>query len=171
MPALIEIVAYDPDWPALFEAEARRIRKALADHALRIEHVGSTAVPGLSAKPVIDIVLVVADSADEAAYLPLLQASGYVLSIREPHWYEHRMFKGRGANINLHCLSEGCVEIGRMLLFRDWLRANEQDRLIYEKTKRELACKQWNEIQHYADAKTAVITQILKRATSKSVTL
>jgi GrpB-like predicted nucleotidyltransferase (UPF0157 family) len=131
---------------------------------LRIEHAGSTSVPGLAAKPVIDIVLVVADSADENAYAPALESAGYVLRIREPDWFEHRLFKGLDPETNLHVFSEGCSEIDRTLVFRDWLRANPADRDLYERTKRELASQEWEHIQNYADAKTAVIGEMLARA-------
>lgn len=110
---------YDDDWPRLFEREAERIRGALGNHALQIEHVGSTSVPGLAAKPVIDIVLVVADSADESAYVPDLEVAGYVLRIREPDWFEHRLLKGPDTNVNLHVFSRGCSEVQVMLDFRD----------------------------------------------------
>jgi GrpB-like predicted nucleotidyltransferase (UPF0157 family) len=160
----IVLAEYDPGWPQLFEREAERIRTALGERALRIEHAGSTAVPGIAAKPVIDVVLVVADSADEEAYAPPLEAAGYVLSIREPDWYEHRVFKGPDTNVNLHVFSQDCPEIDRMLLFRDWLRRNESDRQLYERTKRELAQKEWKYTQDYADAKSAVVEEIIARA-------
>jgi GrpB-like predicted nucleotidyltransferase (UPF0157 family) len=160
----ITIVDYDAAWPVLFEEEAGRIRAALRDSALRIEHVGSTSVPGLAAKPIIDILVVVSNTGDEAAYFPALEAAGYVLRIREPDFYEHRMFKGTVANINLHCFSDGCPEIEKMLVFRDWLRTQESDRLLYERTKRELAAKTWKYTQDYADAKTAVVQEIIARA-------
>jgi len=118
----------------------------------------------LAAKPVIDIVLVVADSADEDSYAAPLKAAGYVLRIREPHWFEHRMFKGPDTDINLHVFSLGCTEIDRMLLFRDWLRANAEDRMVYERTKRALAAQEWEHVQNYADAKNAIVEMILKRA-------
>jgi len=160
----IQIVDYDPEWPRLFEREVERIQTALGDRVLLLEHVGSTSVPGLAAKPKIDVLLVVANSADEPAYVPSLEAAGYVLRIREPDWYEHRMFKGPDTDINLHVYSSGCPEIDRMLLFRDWLRSNASDRQLYERTKRELACKDWKYTQNYADAKTAVVEEILARA-------
>jgi GrpB-like predicted nucleotidyltransferase (UPF0157 family) len=164
----IEIVDYDPVWSVVFDQEVRRIRFVLGDRALRIEHVGSTSVPRLAAKPIIDIVLVVADSADEPSYITALESLGYVLRIREPEWYEHRMLKGPNTNINLHCFSHGCTEVERMLLFRDWLRVNEDDRMLYEKAKRELAAKTWKYLQNYADAKGAVVREILGRAQRQS---
>ena len=161
---LVQIVDYDPEWPRLFEREAERIRSALGDKVLSLEHVGSTSVPGLAAKPKIDIQLVVADSADEPAYVPALEAAGYVLQIREPDWYEHRMFKGPDTDVNLHVYTSGCPEIDRVLLFRDWLRSHTSDRQLYERTKRELARVNWKYMQNYADAKTAVVKEILARA-------
>jgi GrpB-like predicted nucleotidyltransferase (UPF0157 family) len=160
----ITLVDYAPEWPVLFQREADRIRAALGDRVLRIEHVGSTSVPGLAAKPIIDVVLVVADTANEEAYVPALEASGYILRIREPDFHEHRMFKGPDTNTNLHCYSNGCPEAEKMLVFRDWLRANNADRALYESRKRELAARTWKFVQDYADAKTAVVDEILARA-------
>jgi GrpB-like predicted nucleotidyltransferase (UPF0157 family) len=160
----IALADYDPDWPGLFRREADRIRAGLGDRALQIEHVGSTSVPGLAAKPTIDIVLVVTDSADEPAYVAPLEAAGYVLRIREPDWHEHRVLKGPDTNVNLHVFSQGSPEIGRMLAFRDRLRSNEADRLHYERSKRELVERDWKYVQDYADAKTRVVEEIIARA-------
>ena len=132
--------------------------------ALRIEHTGSTSVAGLAAKPVIDIVLVVRNSGEEDAYLPLLDAAGYALRIREADWHEHRMFKGPDTDINLHVFSSRSPEIDRILLFRDWLRDNPADRELYARTKLALALKEWKNIEGYADAKSAGIEEILARA-------
>jgi GrpB-like predicted nucleotidyltransferase (UPF0157 family) len=166
----IRIVDYDPQWPQLYEREAARVLSVLGDRILLLEHVGSTSVPGLAAKPKIDMLLVVANSADEPSYVPALESAGYVLTIREPDWYEHRVFKGPDTNINLHVFSSGCTEIDRMLLFRNWLRSNESDRLLYERTKRELARNNWKYVQNYADAKTSVVEEILTRAQNDSGT-
>ena len=100
--ARVLIVEYDPRWPELFARESDRIRAALGQHVLRIEHVGSTSVPGLVAKPVVDVLLVVADSRDEGSYLPPQEVAGYLLRIRGTNWHEHRKFKGRNAETNLH---------------------------------------------------------------------
>jgi GrpB-like predicted nucleotidyltransferase (UPF0157 family) len=162
--APIHLAEYDPAWPGLFEREATRIRTALGPKALRIEHVGSTSVPGLAAKPVLDVDLVVADSSDLDAYVPDLEAAGYVLHIREPHWFEHRLFKGPDTNVNLHTFSEGCEEVDRMVAFRDWLRAHDDDRERYLAAKRELAARKWKYVQNYADAKSEVVAEILTRA-------
>jgi GrpB-like predicted nucleotidyltransferase (UPF0157 family) len=160
----VELVEYDPAWPGLFEREAERIRGALGESARLLEHVGSTSVPGLAAKPIVDIVLAVPDSSQEPRYMPALEAAGYVLRIREPEWYEHRVFRGPDTNVNLHVFSDGCEEIDRMLAFRDHLRSNEADRRLYEQTKRDLAAGEWTFIQDYADAKTAVVEEIVGRA-------
>lgn len=160
----ILLADYDPSWPAMFAREAERIRQALGEDVVRLEHVGSTSVPGLVAKPRIDILLVVHDSSDEPSYVPALKSGGYVLRIREPNWYEHRVFKGPDTDVNLHVFSPGCIEIDRMVGFRDWLRTHAEDRALYERTKRDLASRSWRFVQNYADAKTEVVEQILARA-------
>jgi GrpB-like predicted nucleotidyltransferase (UPF0157 family) len=160
----VQLVDYDSRWPALFERASERIRAALGSRVLTLEHVGSTSVLGLAAKPIIDAVLVVADSADEPAYVAAMEAAGYVLRIREEDWYQHRLFKGSDPDLNLHVFSADCPETDRMLLFRDWLRHNAADRRLYERTKRELASRDWKYVQNYADAKSAVVKEILARA-------
>jgi GrpB-like predicted nucleotidyltransferase (UPF0157 family) len=164
--APITFVDYDTAWPTLFAREERRIRSVLGDRVLRLQHTGSTSVPGLAAKPVIDITMLVADVNDEPVYRPDLEAAGYVLRISEsePEWYDHRVFKGPDTNINLHVFSDGCVEFERMVGFRDWLRAHEEDRDLYERTKRELIAREWKFVQNYADAKSAVVAEIIARA-------
>lgn len=162
--ASIIIAQYDSSWPELFELEANRIRSVLGGKALQIEHVGSTSVPGLCAKPIIDMLLVVENSADEPSYAQALEAGGYRLQIREPEWFEHRMFKGPDTGINLHVFSMGASEIDRMLRFRDWLRFNQDDRDKYAQAKRRLAKNKWRYVQHYADAKTSIIREIVARA-------
>ena len=165
--APIQIADYDPRWPELFAHEAAKVRAALDSRALRVEHVGSTSVPGLAAKAIVDMLLVVADSADEASYVPPLEAAGYTLRIREPEWHQHRMLKGavEGRTVHLHVFSAGCEEGTRMLRFRDWLRTSDADRELYERTKRELARQEWKHMQNYADAKTQVVAEIMARAT------
>ena len=160
----VTLVEPDPRWPALFDREAVRIRQALGNRALMVEHVGSTAVPGLAAKPIIDIALVVADSGDESAYVPTLEAVGYRLRLRTPDWEEHRMFKGPDTDINLHVFSPESEEVRRMVSFRDHLRGDAADREHYAAEKRRLAVRQWAYMQHYADAKTRVVEAILTRA-------
>jgi GrpB-like predicted nucleotidyltransferase (UPF0157 family) len=162
----IELADYDPAWPALYERERQRIVAALGERVTLIEHVGSTSVPGLAAKPRIDILLVVPNSAEEPSYVPDLEAAGYVLRIREPDWHEHRVFKGPDTDVNLHVFSPGCIEIARMLGFRDRLRSHPEELALYERTKQDLAARTWEHVQHYADAKTAVVEEIIARALS-----
>ncbi|MGM1063733.1 GrpB family protein [Saccharothrix sp. Mg75] len=160
----VTLVAYDPAWPGLYAREVARVRGALGDAVVRVRHVGSTSVPGLAAKPVVDVVLEVADSADESSYAPALEAVGYVLVVREPGWFEHRMFKGPDTNVNLHVHTAGDPEVARVVAFRDRLRASAADRELYESVKRELAAREWAYVQQYADAKAGVIAEILGRA-------
>jgi GrpB-like predicted nucleotidyltransferase (UPF0157 family) len=158
----IALAEYDPAWPDLFAREAARIHDVLGARVLALEHVGSTSVPGLAAKPIIDLLLVVADSADEAAYVPALEAAGYALRVREPDWHEHRMLKGPDTDVNLHVFSRDSSEIERMLRFRDRLCSDETARARYLAAKRELAVRRWAYVQDYADAKSAVVEEILR---------
>jgi GrpB-like predicted nucleotidyltransferase (UPF0157 family) len=163
------VVLADPDhrWPDWYAREEDRIRAALGERALQVEHVGSTSVPDLAAKPVIDIVLVVPDSADEDRYVPDLEVVGYRLQFREPSWEEHR-FLVRGPSAQIHVFSPGSAEMQRMLLFRDRLRRCPVDRELYQRTKRELAAARWTYVQDYADAKSSVVEEILRRAQAEA---
>lgn len=162
--AQILLVDYDPAWPAQYETYRQAIVEALGDQIVLLEHVGSTSVPGLAAKPRIDILLIVPDSADEPSYVPQLEAAGFDLHIRETDWHKHRCLKGVDPPANLHVFSPGCVEIDRMIGFRDWLRTHDDDRALYESTKRRLAAQEWQFVQDYADAKSAVVEEIRLRA-------
>jgi GrpB-like predicted nucleotidyltransferase (UPF0157 family) len=160
----VEIVDSDPLWPETFQAHASVIAEALGDAALLIEHIGSTAVPGLAAKPIIDILLVIEDSADEDSYLPKMEAAGYELHVREPAFHEHRMLRTRARDVHVHVYSPGSPEIERYLTFRDRLRTNTEDRRFYEQTKRRLATETWVNGKTYAKAKTQVIEGIIASA-------
>ena len=160
----IALVESDPNWPVLFDREAVRVRGALGPAVVQLEHVGSTSVPGLVAKPIIDILLVVRDSADEPSYVPALTSVGYRLVIREPDWLEHRLFKGPDTDINLHVFTAGADEVDRMLRFRDRLRTDAPDRELYARTKQTLAQQQWRHVQHYAQAKSEVVEHLLHHA-------
>ncbi len=160
----IVIADYDPIWPHWFESAAYRIREALGDKVLQLDHVGSTSVRGLPAKPLIDINMAVADTTDENAYVPPLEAIGYELRVREPDWYEHRCLRGFDPPVNLHVFNPGCEELERTVRLRDWLRTHPEDRDLYARTKRELAAQKWKYVQNYADAKSEVIQEILARA-------
>jgi GrpB-like predicted nucleotidyltransferase (UPF0157 family) len=160
----IEILDYNRRWPQRFHTHKHTIAKALGETALRIEHIGSTSVPGLAAKPIVDILLVVENSGDEASYLPPLEAAGYVLRVREPAFHEHRMLRTPERDVHIHVFSPGSPEIERYLTFRDQLRANAGDRQRYESTKRRLAAQSWSDMNAYADAKTEVVEAIIAAA-------
>jgi GrpB-like predicted nucleotidyltransferase (UPF0157 family) len=160
----ISIVEYDPEWPAKFARHAGKIADALGETAVSVEHIGSTSVPGLAAKPIIDILVTVPDSADETAYAPQLEVAGYKLRVREPDWNEHRMFRNAEKDVHIHVYSHGCAEIGRNIAFRNFLRANASERYRYENTKRELARHDWPDMNAYARAKTAIIEELLAKA-------
>ncbi|MGW6930858.1 GrpB family protein [Lentzea sp. NPDC054927] len=136
LPETVAIVAYQPDWPRRYQAAAAEIRKALGAVVLDIEHVGSTSVEGLAAKDIIDIDLTVADPRDEDGYVPPLARIGYMLTIREPSWHEHRCLRLSEPRVNLHVFGPDCPEIIRHRMFRDWLRAHPEDRARYEDAKR-----------------------------------
>ena len=151
----------DPRWPRQFELLRDDIRRALGDSALAVEHVGSTSVPGLLAKPILDICLVVQEPSHEQTYVPMLSALGYELRIREPDWYEHRMLWHDDPASHLHVFGPGCVEVERMIQFRDRLRSDPESREKYARTKRELASRRWAYGQDYADAKSEIVESIL----------
>ncbi|MEM8766266.1 MAG: GrpB family protein [Pseudomonadota bacterium] len=166
-PETIAIVPSDPAWPEQFERLARRVHQALGELALAVEHVGSTSVPGLPAKPIIDIDLIVADSRDESAWLPPLEAEGFILKIREPWWYEHRCLRFDEPRCNLHVFSPDCPEAARHKLFRDWLRQNESDLTLYRDAKiaaAEAANASGERVEDYNARKQAVIRGIYHRA-------
>jgi GrpB-like predicted nucleotidyltransferase (UPF0157 family) len=165
-PAIV-VMDYDPAWAERFRQEETKIRAALGEAALAIEHIGSTSVPGLAARPIVDILLVVEDSSDEASYVPALESAGYVLRVREPDFHEHRMFRTPAKDVHVHVFSPGSPEIKRYLLLRDHLRENDEDRELYVRTKRDLASKDWPSMDHYDEAKTEVIEGIITRAAAR----
>lgn len=141
------------------------IVNTLGFRALAIEHIGSTSVPGLAAKPVIDIDLTVADSDEESSYVPALEKAGFHLVIRETWWYGHRMFRGDNPACNLHVWSVGSPEAIRHLIFRNWLRQNAEDRDLYISVKREAANHTYtNMMSEYNQRKQDTIRSIYHRA-------
>jgi len=161
------LAPYDPSWPKLYETLVGRIRAGLGSAVLALDHVGSTAVPGLAAKPTIDIDLTVADGADEASYVPALEAHGFDLAIREPWWYGHRLMRHSQPGCNLHIWSPDCAEAARHLIFRDWLRANPADRDLYLSAKRVASAQvtaQGGHVEAYNAHKQDVIREIYARA-------
>lgn len=164
----LEIVPPDPSWPQVFEQFNSRIVAALGDTALVVHHAGSTSVPGLPAKNVIDIDLVVADITDEAAFVPALEEAGFHFLLREPHWHEHRFFCAYEPQpANLHVWGPDTPEVERHRIFREWLLQNDDDRALYAEIKKE-AARQTTEtggvMMDYNFRKDGVIRQILQRA-------
>ena len=156
----------DPSWPQAFARHADRIRAALGLRAREVEHVGSTSVPGLAAKPIIDILVSVEDITAEEDYLEPLLSAGYQLRVREPG---HRMLRTPALDVHIHIHESGDPAAVDYLLLRDHLRRDYADRELYERTKRELVHSDWADMNAYADAKTAVIAQIKQRATGGAV--
>jgi GrpB-like predicted nucleotidyltransferase (UPF0157 family) len=159
---VIEVVDYRPEWADRFSAEALRIQSAVGSAARRIEHVGSTAVPGLAAKPIVDVMVTVDDPEDETWFLVQLEGAGYQLRVREPG---HRMFRTPERDVHVHIWAAGGDDEHRHLMFRDWLRSSPADRGRYERTKRELAGR-YRDMNDYADAKSDLIEAIMQRARS-----
>lgn len=155
---------YDDRWPGIYDEHRRRIATALADADVRIEHIGSTSVPGLAAKPIVDVVVGVDDLTAEEDYLEPLLAAGYVLRVREPG---HRLVRTPSRDVHVHVYQRDDPAIAEYLLLRDHLRADAQDRALYERTKRALLEQQWSDMNDYADAKTEVIVAIKARARAR----
>ncbi|MBF4627842.1 GrpB family protein [Curtobacterium flaccumfaciens] len=163
-PVTVTLHPADSAWAAVFADHRRRILEALpgsGTDAPVVEHIGSTAVPGLAAKPIVDIVVVVADITAEATYLDQLLAAGYELRVREPG---HRLVRTPARDVHVHVYERGATAVDEYLLLRDHLRDDADDRALYERTKRELLDRSWDDMNAYAEAKTAVITAIKERA-------
>jgi GrpB-like predicted nucleotidyltransferase (UPF0157 family) len=154
------LAEYDPAWPGRFAQEREKIARALGETARAIEHIGSTAVPGLAAKPIIDVMVVVADPDDENAFRAPLERAGYELRVREPR---HRMFRTPERDVHIHLWAEGSDDVARQLAFRDRLRASASDREAYARLKADLIGRAWEDMNHYAEAKGPFIESVLRR--------
>lgn len=163
----VSLSPYDPSWADAYVRLAASITTTLGERALFLAHVGSTSIPGLSAKPVIDIALEVADPADEGRYLPALEAAGFQFVLREPDWFDHRLLQHMNPDANLHVFPHQCAETRRMLAFRDHLRADAADRAIYAAAKLALSEQDWRDMDAYAQAKSDVVAEILARAIAR----
>ena len=163
-PVTLVLSEYDPTWPARYAEVAARLRSALGEKALAVEHIGSTSVPGLAAKPVIDVLLVVADVEGEASYAPALVDAGFVLRVRETG---HRMYRTPGRDVHVHLYGPDDQAITDHLDLRNWLRVDASDRALYADVKRELVRRPWSDMDHYADAKTEVVQQVLSHARAR----
>ena len=160
-PLELALHPYDDRWTAIYLEHRERIRNAIAASDIEIEHIGSTSVPGLAAKPIVDIVVAVSDITAEEDYLDPLIAAGYELRVREPG---HRLVRTPARDIHVHVYERGAPAIDEYLLLRDHLRSDVDDRALYEDTKRALISKRWDDMNDYADAKTDVILAIKERA-------
>jgi GrpB-like predicted nucleotidyltransferase (UPF0157 family) len=161
-PETITIAPYNPEWPHRYQALSAEIRTALGNVALSIEHVGSTSVERLAAKDVIDIDLTVADPRDEDGYIPALERLGYVLTVREPSFHQHRCLRLAEPRANLHVFGPDCPEVIRHRMFRDWLRAHPEDRTLYEEAKR-AAVPGGGNVMDYNARKQQAIREIYDR--------
>ena len=162
-PERVEVTLHDYDdrWPDVYLLHRRRIEAALAPRRVRIQHIGSTSVPGLAAKPIVDIVVAVEDITAEEDYLDPLLAAGYQLRVREPG---HRLVRTPARDLHVHLYQQGDPAVDEYLLLRDHLRTDSADRALYEATKKALLDRPWNDMNDYADAKTDVIEAIKARA-------
>lgn len=155
----IGIVDYRPEWAAWFTQEKARIEAAVGSTVRRIEHVGSTAVPGFAAGPIVDVMVSVDDPEDEPSYVPAMEGAGYVLRVREPG---HRMFRTPERDVRVHFWKAGSEDERRHITFRDRLRSSADDRAEYEQNKRKLAT-QYRDMNAYAEAKGTIIERIVRR--------
>ena len=163
----IEVTGPDLDWPQYYDVLASRIQKVLGWRVLQLDHVGSTSVQGLAAKPVIDIDLTVADPGREQDYVPALEAFGFQLVVREPWWYGHRMLRADEPRCNLHVFGFDSPEPVRHRIFRDWLRGNPDERDRYAAAKRQAASDAnagGEHVMQYNARKQQVIREIYHRA-------
>ncbi|WIE63312.1 GrpB family protein [Curtobacterium sp. MCLR17_032] len=152
---------YDRAWAVTFTEHRDRILRAVGALDVRVEHIGSTSVPGLAAKPIVDLVVVVPDVTDESAYLEPLLGAGYELRVREPG---HRLVRTPARDVHVHVYERGATAVEDYLLLRDRLRSDPDDRALYEQTKRALLGGTWDDMNDYADAKTDVIRAVMGRA-------
>lgn len=166
----IVIEDYDPDWPLMYEREKKALLAAVGEYVERIEHIGSTSVPGLGAKPVIDMMIGVAslDTADAHCIEPIVTLGYEYLKRAEASMPNRRYFRkddacGRRTH-PIHLWQTDSDEWAAHILFRDYLRTNPGDRLRYERLKRELAKKEWETGSQYADAKSDFIADVLRKA-------
>jgi GrpB-like predicted nucleotidyltransferase (UPF0157 family) len=161
-PERVVVVPYNPEWPHRYHTLSASLRKALGDAVLGIEHVGSTSVEGLAAKDVVDVNLTVADPRDEVSYVPRLERLGYVLTIREPSFHEHRCLRLAQPRANLHVLGPNSPETIRQRMFRDWLRTHPEERTRYEAAKR-AAIPGGGNVMDYNARKQDVVREIYDR--------
>ncbi|MCJ1436695.1 hypothetical protein MMC27_006076 [Xylographa pallens] len=166
----ITILEPNPEWPRRFEEVKERLQKALGALILDIAHSGSTSVPGLPAKDIIDVDLTLKDATDEASYVKPLDEAGFRFLLREPQWYQHRFFVENWPNayhVNLHVWGPDSPEVARHRILRNWLLKTPADRELYAKVKREAAERTavaGDSMMGYTQRKEKTIQEILGRA-------
>ncbi|WP_423918995.1 GrpB family protein [Frigoribacterium sp. 2-23] len=160
-PLRVELHEHDARWAADYLEHRARIVDALSAVDVDVEHIGSTSVPGLAAKPIVDIVVAVPDITAEEDYLEPLLAAGYLLRVREPG---HRLVRTAARDTHVHLYQRGDAAVSEYLLLRDHLRSDADDRARYERVKRDLMTRSWSDTNDYADAKDDVIAEIKQRA-------
>ncbi|MCP2282248.1 GrpB domain, predicted nucleotidyltransferase, UPF0157 family [Promicromonospora umidemergens] len=160
----VGLQSYDARWAEDYLYHRRRILAALAAVDVDVEHIGSTSVPGLAAKPIVDIVVAVPDITAEEEYLDELLAAGYELRVREPG---HRLVRTPTRDVHVHAYERGDAAVHEYLLLRDHLRTDADDRALYEGVKRALISQRWDDMNAYADAKSEVILAIKARAKAR----
>lgn len=157
----IEVIAYNPQWPKIFESEAKLIKQALGNNCITIHHIGSTSIPGLSAKPIIDILPVVRDIQEVDKATNAMESLGYEAKGEYGIAFRRYFQKGKRTRThNVHVFQEGDPEISRYLKFRDWMRSHADDAENYGKLKVELAAKFPQDILQYCNGKDAFVANI-----------
>jgi len=167
IPRPITIVPYNPSWPVFYEREKRRILQVIGECVVDIDHIGSTAVPGLSAKPIIDIMAGLRGPSDAEACLPILGESGYDDVTPEPEEDDWFYCLGRGVHgigVHLHLVKAGSQFQERHILFRDCLRTSQEDARRYQVLKERLAFEYGDMREEYTIAKTEFIESIIEKA-------
>ncbi|MDR3503580.1 MAG: bifunctional GrpB family protein/GNAT family N-acetyltransferase [Legionella sp.] len=161
---LINVLPYDSHWPEQFTEEAQSIQKALGANCIEIHHIGSTAVPGLAAKPIIDMIPVVLDITQVDAMNPLMAALGYEVKGESGMLFRRFFQKGdTQPSFNVHVFEQGSSEIERHVKFRDWMRAHPEDRDAYAQLKQDLAQLHPDDLSAYCFGKEDFVSRIDKR--------
>jgi GrpB-like predicted nucleotidyltransferase (UPF0157 family) len=162
----VAVVDPDPTWAEQAARLVGVVEAALAGRPATVEHVGSTSVPDLPAKPLLDLLLTVPDPDDEDVYVPALEEQGFTLVAREPWWQGHRLLRHHAPRTNLHVFGADSAEAARMRLFRDWLRTHPDDRALYADAKRAAsaaAMAAGEHVMQYNARKQAVVREVYGR--------
>lgn len=163
----VSIVEPRDSWQKDGEALIQQIRDAIGPRAIRLDHIGSTSVGGMPAKPIIDVDLTIADPSKEEEWLPQLEDTGLILTVREPWWFHHRMLETPERDAHIHVFGPDSAEPLKHLVLRNWLRESEEDRQLYAQTKRDAAAEtvaRGETLNEYNQRKQEVLRAIYQRA-------